>query len=243
MSEQFVSRSSAVRRRGTRARLRSRPLASTRSRRPGGRRGARRRPADAVRPAGCSGALLAPAEPSAGRPIVRRRGRGLAGIAVLGVVIAMVASAYVGDLGRRGGHARRRRRPRRPARPAPIHTSTTFTIGVTQDVDSTNPFTGVTAAAYEIYQLDYDFLIGYSETDFSAVPRLAQSWTHIGRRQDLDLPHAARREVVRRRAVHRRPTSSTRSTGSSRGPTSRPTTATTSGASRRSPRPTPTPSS
>lgn len=107
---------------------------------------------------------------------MRRRGRGLAGIAVLGVVIAMIASAYVGTSANAAATPTPTPSPT-TSKANPIHTSTTFTIGVTQDVDSTNPFTGVTAAAYEIYQLDYDFLIGYSETDFSAVGRLAQTWT------------------------------------------------------------------
>ena len=106
----------------------------------------------------------------------RHRGRGLAAIAVLGVVFAMLASAYVGSSANAAVTPSPTPSPT-SSKPAPIHTSTTFTIGVTQDVDSTNPFTGVTAAAYEIYQLDYDFLIGYSQTDFSAAPRLAESWT------------------------------------------------------------------
>jgi peptide/nickel transport system substrate-binding protein len=89
----------------------------------------------------------------------------------------MLASAYVGSSADAAATPTPTPSPT-TSKPAPIHTSTTFTIGVTQDVDSTNPFTGVSAAAYEIYQLDYDFLIGYSETDFSAAPRLAESWTH-----------------------------------------------------------------
>ncbi|HEX4699095.1 MAG TPA: ABC transporter substrate-binding protein [Actinomycetes bacterium] len=52
----------------------------------------------------------------------------------------------------------------------------TFTVGVTQDVDSLNPFTGITAAAYEIYQLNYDTLTDYAQKDFSTVPSLAESW-------------------------------------------------------------------
>jgi peptide/nickel transport system substrate-binding protein len=59
----------------------------------------------------------------------------------------------------------------------PPQSKTTFTIGVTQDVDSTNPFTGIAADAYEIYQLIYDTLNGYSAKDFSTVGVLAQSWS------------------------------------------------------------------
>jgi peptide/nickel transport system substrate-binding protein len=109
---------------------------------------------------------------------MRDRRRGLAGLAALGAVLALVASAYVG-----GGAARAAATPTPSATPTPtptvkpVHTSTTFTIGVVQDVDSTNPFTGISAAAYEIYQLQYDFLMGYAEKDYSVVPRLATSWT------------------------------------------------------------------
>ena len=41
----------------------------------------------------------------------------------------------------------------------PAETKTTFTIGLTQDIDSTNPFAGIAAASYEIYQLIYDQLM------------------------------------------------------------------------------------
>jgi peptide/nickel transport system substrate-binding protein len=52
----------------------------------------------------------------------------------------------------------------------------TFTVGVTQDVDSLNPFTGIVASAYEMYQLNYDTLTDYAQKDFSTVPSLATSW-------------------------------------------------------------------
>ena len=51
-----------------------------------------------------------------------------------------------------------------------------LTIGITQDIDSANPFTGIVAEAYEIYQLEYPTLLGYSAEDFSIVPDLAESW-------------------------------------------------------------------
>jgi peptide/nickel transport system substrate-binding protein len=53
---------------------------------------------------------------------------------------------------------------------------TTFTVGLTQDIDSINPFTGIAAAAYEIYQLNYETLTDYGQVDFSAKPALAESW-------------------------------------------------------------------
>jgi len=51
-----------------------------------------------------------------------------------------------------------------------------FTVGVVQDVDSLNPFIGVTAAAYEMYQLQYPTLTEYAAKDYSIVPGLAESW-------------------------------------------------------------------
>jgi len=52
-----------------------------------------------------------------------------------------------------------------------------FTVGVSQDVDSLNPFVGITAAAYEIWQLVYPTLTQYGAEDFSIEPGLAESWT------------------------------------------------------------------
>jgi peptide/nickel transport system substrate-binding protein len=53
----------------------------------------------------------------------------------------------------------------------------TFTVGITTDVDSLNPFIGIVAESYEVYQVMYDYLVGYSQKDFSPVPELAESWT------------------------------------------------------------------
>ena len=52
-----------------------------------------------------------------------------------------------------------------------------FTLGNMQDMDSANPFTGVTAAAYDIYQDEYPTLTQYAAKDFGIVPGLAESWT------------------------------------------------------------------
>ena len=53
----------------------------------------------------------------------------------------------------------------------------TFTVGITTDIDSLNPFIGIVAESYEVYQVMYDYLVGYSQKDFSPVPELAESWT------------------------------------------------------------------
>ncbi len=100
-----------------------------------------------------------------------------------------------------------RRRRRRPARRRPSRRSAPprrSPWASTQDVDSTNPFTGIAAASYEIYQLQYDTLMAYAEKDFSdhrpaghargARRRTALTWTY---------KLQAGPQVVGRRAVHR----------------------------------------
>ena len=39
---------------------------------------------------------------------------------------------------------------------------TTFTVGILNDIDSLNPFTGIVAEAYEAYGMMYDNLTGTS---------------------------------------------------------------------------------
>jgi peptide/nickel transport system substrate-binding protein len=53
----------------------------------------------------------------------------------------------------------------------------TFTVGILNDIDSLNPFTGIVAEAYEAWGLMYDQLTGASDKDFSPVPQLAEKWT------------------------------------------------------------------
>ncbi|MEI8056165.1 MAG: ABC transporter substrate-binding protein [Actinomycetes bacterium] len=52
-----------------------------------------------------------------------------------------------------------------------------FTIGLTTDMDSANPFTGLSSLAYEVFQMQYPLLTQYGAADFSPVPGLAESWT------------------------------------------------------------------
>lgn len=59
---------------------------------------------------------------------------------------------------------------------SPSATKTVFTVGITQDIDSANPFTGIVAEAYEIFQMEYPTLTEYSAKDFSITPGLAESW-------------------------------------------------------------------
>jgi len=52
----------------------------------------------------------------------------------------------------------------------------TFTVGVVQDVDSLNPFIGITVAAYEMFQMVYPTLTEWDAKNFAVVPGLAESW-------------------------------------------------------------------
>jgi peptide/nickel transport system substrate-binding protein len=63
------------------------------------------------------------------------------------------------------------------ASPAAPAEKVVLTVGITQDIDSANPFTGIVAEAYEIYQLQYPTLLSSSPDDFSPVPGLAESWS------------------------------------------------------------------
>jgi len=66
--------------------------------------------------------------------------------------------------------------PAPSASPGLIAAAPTFTVGITDDVDSMNPFTGIVSTAYEMYQIMYPTLTDYAADDFSAVPALAESW-------------------------------------------------------------------
>ncbi len=52
----------------------------------------------------------------------------------------------------------------------------TFTIGMTNEIDSFNPFNGIEAVSYEAWALMYDYMISWSDKDMSPQPSLAESW-------------------------------------------------------------------
>jgi peptide/nickel transport system substrate-binding protein len=52
----------------------------------------------------------------------------------------------------------------------------TFTVGMTNEVDSFNPFLGIEAESFEMWALMYDSLITYSPKDISPQPGLASDW-------------------------------------------------------------------
>jgi peptide/nickel transport system substrate-binding protein len=51
-----------------------------------------------------------------------------------------------------------------------------FTVGLTNEVDSFNPFLGIEAESFEMWALTYDYLISYSMDDMSPQPGLASEW-------------------------------------------------------------------
>jgi peptide/nickel transport system substrate-binding protein len=52
----------------------------------------------------------------------------------------------------------------------------TLTVAMLNDADSLNPFVGIEATSFEMWQLMYDYLITYSTKDLSVEPALASSW-------------------------------------------------------------------
>jgi peptide/nickel transport system substrate-binding protein len=63
-----------------------------------------------------------------------------------------------------------------PSPSASPRPSSILTVGISQDVDSLNPFVGILASSYEIYQMTYDTLTEYSPGNFTPQPGLATSW-------------------------------------------------------------------
>ena len=62
------------------------------------------------------------------------------------------------------------------AQPAQAADPVVFTVGILNDVDSLNPFTGILAESYEIFQIQYSTLMQPTSTDFTPGPGLAESW-------------------------------------------------------------------
>ena len=59
--------------------------------------------------------------------------------------------------------------------PSPAAEKLVFRVGMLQDIDSLNPFAGVTVAAYEMFHLNYDMLTGYAPNG-DVRPEIADSW-------------------------------------------------------------------
>ncbi len=63
-----------------------------------------------------------------------------------------------------------------PAADAAAGDPVTFTVALTNEVDSFNPFLGIEAESYEMWALTYDYMITYSMQDMSPEPGLATAW-------------------------------------------------------------------
>jgi peptide/nickel transport system substrate-binding protein len=50
-------------------------------------------------------------------------------------------------------------------------------VGVTQEVDSLNPFISITRTGTDILRANFDYLTVYSQQDYSVEPGLAEKWT------------------------------------------------------------------
>ena len=94
--------------------------------------------------------------------MARCRQRGPAGmVAVLALLVVVFAWAAVAQ-----------------ASPSPSASTGDLTLreGTTFDLDSSNPFVGYSATAYEVFHLNYDLLVGRG-TDLQPRPELATSWS------------------------------------------------------------------
>jgi peptide/nickel transport system substrate-binding protein len=59
--------------------------------------------------------------------------------------------------------------------PSPDAGKVTLRLGWTEDVENLNPFIGF-GSSYEVWCLNYDFLVGYNAEDGSPRPEIAESW-------------------------------------------------------------------
>jgi peptide/nickel transport system substrate-binding protein len=60
--------------------------------------------------------------------------------------------------------------------PAPSSSSLVVRIGQLQDPDNLNPFIGIQGLDYQIWHLNYDFLVGFDAKTLAPRPELATSW-------------------------------------------------------------------
>jgi len=84
--------------------------------------------------------------------------------------LAIIAATLL--IGLAGGVAR----AATSASPSPGGEKLVLRVGMLQDVDNLNPFAGQSVAAYEVYHLNYDLLVGYAPNG-DVRPEIADSWT------------------------------------------------------------------
>ena len=51
-------------------------------------------------------------------------------------------------------------------------------VGFDQSVDNLNPFIGYQTVSWDVYSLNYDFLVNYDAATLKPVPGVAESWEH-----------------------------------------------------------------
>ena len=76
-------------------------------------------------------------------------------------------------------------------------------VALIGDIDTLNPFLAILAASTNILRFQYESLVQYDKNN-ELVPGLASALADLERRQDLDLYHSLRPQMVRRSAADRR---------------------------------------
>ena len=77
-----------------------------------------------------------------------------------------------------------------------------FRLGSNSSIDSLNPFVAFQGDAYVTFEYIYPMLVQYNPK-LQFVADFARTWIGEPRREGLDLPHPAGRQVVRRQAADR----------------------------------------
>jgi peptide/nickel transport system substrate-binding protein len=95
-----------------------------------------------------------------------RRGRRYRGRVGLLVLTAITACGLIWGITSMAGAS---------SSPSPAAEKLVLRVGMLQDIDSLNPFAGVTVAAYEMFHLNYDMLTGYAPNG-DVRPEIADSW-------------------------------------------------------------------
>jgi len=85
-------------------------------------------------------------------------------LTLLAVAVAIVAAAIIAAPARA------------EASPSPSG-AVTLRVGWTTEPDNLNPCIGYESSSWELWHLNYDFLVGFSATDLKPVPELATSWS------------------------------------------------------------------
>ena len=85
-------------------------------------------------------------------------------VTLLAVAVAIVAAAIIAA-------------PARAEASASPSGAVTLRVGWTTEPDNLNPCIGYESSSWELWHLNYDFLVGFSAKDLTPVPELATSWS------------------------------------------------------------------